>query len=325
MSGAKTRKQGVIPDVDEYEACDYIAALHRVSYTISKRKITVSDYNANRKENYPTSAEINEWAGSWEAALEKASLIRSSSATHYPDHVMEALHKMDSLDQYRLVHDDYQEFAVGSKYPSHGIVSSMMGSWSQAKYSFGVGITMSPSERANKTKEECITALQEVLKGRDTHSHEVYKAEKLPEHPSWFAIVSKFDHEWINAVQEAGVYVEPKNADEIGYGDNWVELSEEIRERDNHECQSCGQTSHEQSRQAALHVHHIAKRQWIEIPEIFNQKENLVTLCDSCHRSLENEPLPVQCDVFNMGLDEIKDKCISTLDDEFVSSISCKL
>lgn len=63
------------------------------------------------------------------------------------------------------------------------------------------------------------------------------------------------------------------------YPDNWHELRQKVKDRDDHECQICGANS-----EAELHVHHI-------VP-LFdggsNSLSNLVTLCWSCHNDQHN-------------------------------------
>ena len=54
----------------------------------------------------------------------------------------------------------------------------------------------------------------------------------------------------------------------------WKELRESILERDNHTCQECGDTKR------ILHVHHIIP--WREAQN--NEKSNLLTLCNKCHK-----------------------------------------
>lgn len=80
----------------------------------------------------------------------------------------------------------------------------------------------------------------------------------------------------------------------IPFGPNWVEQREKARERDGHECVSCGMTNEEHREQTgnALHVHHVTHREEFYDGEEFdheaaNDLGNLVTLCMSCHRHVE--------------------------------------
>ena len=66
-------------------------------------------------------------------------------------------------------------------------------------------------------------------------------------------------------------------ADKKDYGDNWLELAEEVRKRDNRTCRKCGKNPSKQ-------VHHIIPlKQGGE-----NKKENLITLCKRCHNIADN-------------------------------------
>jgi len=82
------------------------------------------------------------------------------------------------------------------------------------------------------------------------------------------------------------------------YGPNWPEQREKTLERDEYCCQNCDMTrdEHYQNYNEDLHVHHKVKRRQIideneptiEQFELSNSLDNLVTLCKSCHRKLEN-------------------------------------
>jgi len=76
------------------------------------------------------------------------------------------------------------------------------------------------------------------------------------------------------------------------YGPNWGERSAEIRERDGHECLSCGMTdaAHRDEYGSHLNVHHIIKAREFDDYEKANRPENLVTLCNRCHKRYEHLP-----------------------------------
>ena len=72
------------------------------------------------------------------------------------------------------------------------------------------------------------------------------------------------------------------------YGPNWKEQRQAALERDNYECQDCGDQSE------GNHVHHKKRMGWFkeeyESPQWYlraNKLENLVTLCPSCHMQRE--------------------------------------
>lgn len=72
------------------------------------------------------------------------------------------------------------------------------------------------------------------------------------------------------------------------YGPEWSAISERVRQRDNHTCQRCG--LHQSEHFKALDVHHIIPlREFIpDRLEYAHDLDNLITLCSSCHRSVEN-------------------------------------
>jgi 5-methylcytosine-specific restriction endonuclease McrA len=81
------------------------------------------------------------------------------------------------------------------------------------------------------------------------------------------------------------------------YGPNWSEQRKNVLKRDNHSCRRCGKNQKELGREPD--VHHIEPlRKFKEDDEIkwsvANSKDNLVSLCKSCHIKIENMPLKPQ-------------------------------
>lgn len=70
------------------------------------------------------------------------------------------------------------------------------------------------------------------------------------------------------------------------YGKGWNEKKrEKVRESQDRECASCGM--HESENGKRLDVHHIEKARSIADPEERNAVENLVALCQTCHKRWE--------------------------------------
>ena len=70
---------------------------------------------------------------------------------------------------------------------------------------------------------------------------------------------------------------EDKPAHRFYQSEKWKETREEVLERDDHECQACGTDDD-------LHVHHI---QPISAGGPRFDTNNLVTLCNHCHKEWE--------------------------------------
>lgn len=66
------------------------------------------------------------------------------------------------------------------------------------------------------------------------------------------------------------------------YGSNWKKKRKERLKFDDYTCQSCGLEGDE-----SLHVHHHQPLNSFKEPEKANYLFNLITLCNSCHASLE--------------------------------------
>ncbi|WP_123538875.1 HNH endonuclease [Halosimplex salinum] len=70
------------------------------------------------------------------------------------------------------------------------------------------------------------------------------------------------------------------------YNGNWVYARKQARERDSFECQLCG--VHESEFERELDVHHIIRVADFDDPQQAHTLENLVTLCRSCHITVED-------------------------------------
>lgn len=66
------------------------------------------------------------------------------------------------------------------------------------------------------------------------------------------------------------------------YGENWYAVRREVRSRDE-VCQKCGSDGSD----CLLDVHHIDPIRTFEKPEEANTMDNLILLCRSCHRAVE--------------------------------------
>jgi hypothetical protein len=64
----------------------------------------------------------------------------------------------------------------------------------------------------------------------------------------------------------------------------WKELAKTILKRDNYECRKCGA---EHTKGIKLAVHHIKK--WSAYPELRFKANNLLTLCELCHRKIHSK------------------------------------
>ncbi|QSW99791.1 HNH endonuclease [Haloterrigena alkaliphila] len=87
---------------------------------------------------------------------------------------------------------------------------------------------------------------------------------------------------WCGYVTSGG----PKSSD---YGPDWGEARFEALQRDGFCCQKCGMTQkeHRAEYETGLHVHHIEPYRKFDDDEKAHKLDNLVTVCESCHKDLE--------------------------------------
>lgn len=81
----------------------------------------------------------------------------------------------------------------------------------------------------------------------------------------------------------------------IYYGLNWKSQRRKILELDGYKCQYCGKSP---DNKKSLHVHHITKAAFFENREDANNIQNLITLCDPCHKKAEKGIIKVQRRLF---------------------------
>ena len=66
------------------------------------------------------------------------------------------------------------------------------------------------------------------------------------------------------------------------YGEGWEEVRNWVLERDGHNCLNCGSCEN-------LHIHHIERFVSFERTGEAHRPDNLICLCEECHRELEGE------------------------------------
>lgn len=69
------------------------------------------------------------------------------------------------------------------------------------------------------------------------------------------------------------------------YGPNWRDKRREVLERDNHRCQRCGAGQSDIGKEPS--VHHKTPFREFDSYEEANKLDNLVSLCQSCHSTVE--------------------------------------
>lgn len=128
----------------------------------------------------------------------------------------------------------------------------------------------------------------------------LYQQEKL----STYEIADKYEcapstvHDWLDRhdIETRAVGSQPgeihhrwKGGRDPYYGENWHETRRATLKRDGNSCQKCGMTQrvHQREHSFGLDVHHMEPLAEFETPEEANNLDNLITLCRSCHNTIE--------------------------------------
>jgi hypothetical protein len=122
---------------------------------------------------------------------------------------------------------------------------------------------------------------------RSKHMSEIIDSDKMTgeDNPNWKGGRGKWypdKQQWIS---------------NIGYGENWSSVREDVLNRDNHKCVICGKEQNDN----LIDVHHIIPRSEFDILENSNTMNNLVTLCREHHSRLEQMNKEEQLEAINRG------------------------
>lgn len=136
-----------------------------------------------------------------------------------------------------------------------------------------------PAEK-RRVETECTHcgSTMRVVPSRSTdREHGVFCSRTC--HGEWLSehVVGSEHHQW-----EGGT---------IEYGGSWWQVREAALARDDYRCQQCGLSRTQLDRNPD--VHHIERVRDFEDPEEAHRLSNVVTLCRSCHRRVEEGDLPV--------------------------------
>ena len=77
----------------------------------------------------------------------------------------------------------------------------------------------------------------------------------------------------------------------IYYGQKWWRIRQEALERDEHTCQHCG--IHQDDLNRSLDVHHLERVRSFDEPQDARTLDDVVVLCCSCHRNVEESNVPI--------------------------------
>lgn len=152
-----------------------------------------------------------------------------------------------------------------------------------------------PKRAIEKSDEKLLNELQQLQDslGRQPTTDEA-PHDKIVYRRRWGSYTEACRAAGIEAQEYRGSEFTPRGADhpnwkddaryQNGYAEGWTETKrQQIRDRDEHTCQECGETQkkHLEQRGTKLHVHHI------DGDKSNHSITNLITLCAGCHGAIE--------------------------------------
>lgn len=106
--------------------------------------------------------------------------------------------------------------------------------------------------------------------------------------------------------------------EDVIYSGNWWSARREAHERDNEECQICGDGTEELGQKPD--AHHIIPARSFQDKQKAHYSKNLISLCRDCHSKVENDKIPLPISVLiDKGL-EIPDEYREILYEESIQS-----
>ena len=269
---------------------EYIQEIRRVSEELCKgRAPTFTEFE--EKSNYTAYNSYRKFDG-WRDALLKAGFSRKDIDGRRKEELKNKLIEIEN-DKNRLPRiEDVQNKTDASV----GSYQRIWGSWNKALKSICGDVNARQcisKEDIRSDFESVIEKIGKVPTGKEYNQHSKYHSSTvINKYGSWTKGVKAMGYEPVfRASGEEHPYWK-ENSEKKYYGPGWYKKRKEIRERDGYECRVCG--SRDQRRQ--LDVHHIKPQtKFIQEgldplidSEIINADDNLVTLCQSCHRKFED-------------------------------------
>lgn len=264
---------------------ELIDELRRLERILGRRP----SLNDNTKHGCYSATAYRNHFGSWSGALEQLGYNIDSPETSEAS-------KDEVIEDICRVADGLGHVPTSREYDEHGDYSKTLfghrddWSWNRAVIDAGLFPQEgAPECRVGELIDEILDLFVEVgaspltkeIVHHAPHSSHLYKSVfgSLPEMHRICGIPPRYRN---------GYYSPPENP-HVDYGDNWDEKKAEALERDRWRCQDCGieQVECRDKHNRSLHVHHIVKIRLFEQPENANFLENLITLCEECHRNQE--------------------------------------
>jgi len=278
----------------KYTDEELIEELHRVSEEYYDNGYRVSKNDMEEYGNISTATYSNRF-GSWSEAIEKAGLSDEEVKDKKIDKgkLVSEMNRLsekycDGGSPSQKIMEEHGKYSVPTYY-------NRFGSWNEALEECGFEL----NTILGATDEEVLNEIKRVSeKYCDGNTP---RQEDMIKHGKWYRDIylERFGS-WSEAVEKAGFEANtpyefiksgsknPLWREDKGYGDSWKRQKKKALKRDNYRCRVCLKSESEIGRKPS--VHHIKPKYEWDVKnnhERMNSLENLVCLCVSCHRKLE--------------------------------------
>jgi len=264
----------------EYTKEELVSELQRAEEEI----IPLTSDAFEEHPSYPAKSTVSKYFGSWSNACEVAGVESGMVTTKSIITDIKKLYESGEIE-------NSEDFSKHPDTPAINTVYRYFDTWRDAVDEAGV------SAYTHYTDEDIIEAIENF---EDEYGYvSAYKFSADKKYPSAKTAIYKFGS-WNNAVEKSDA--EPNEIGVAGseeytgdtaemFGESWNSSREKALRRDGYECTECGNTEN-------LVVHHDKMRKCYRNSETFdvddsNKLENLLTLCESCHKLVHYDGLQI--------------------------------
>lgn len=238
----------------------------------AKDRDSVSLNDIKNEPSMPSPTSYKRRFGSWNEAKKTAGLenINLSPDRYTEEELLNLLREANE----KLNSGSFSELKQSSEYPDPKTYARRFGSLIDARKKAGLDTLR--EKRKGKFEFECSEC------GETSHRNNSYKKNSAD---NLFFCSPECQFQYFTGSKNPSW----NGGNPNGYGNGWKNIRSKVLDRDNYQCARCN--NREDNVSYCLEVHHIIPCRNFEDIDKANKMCNLVTLCRSCHRKIEEWPV----------------------------------